>query len=62
MAEYAYGRLCAEWLKSPFGVVFDPRGRLYVTDRDDGKILQIQFREMLRDLDMKSADKGRMAS
>ncbi len=62
VAEYAYGRLCAEWLKSPFGVVFDPRGRLYVTDRDDGKILQIQFREMLRDLDMKSADKGRMAS
>lgn len=40
--------LCDPWLKSPFGLVFNRVGDLYVADRHGGKVLKINMPEMLR--------------
>jgi sugar lactone lactonase YvrE len=39
--------LCGDWLGSPFGLCFDEDGWLFVADRQDGKILRIDFEKML---------------
>jgi DNA-binding beta-propeller fold protein YncE len=40
--------LCSPWLGSPFGVIFDTNGRLFVADRQKGQVLRVEFNRMLK--------------
>jgi hypothetical protein len=39
--------LCAPWLAKPFGLVFNPDGRLFIADRAQAQILMVDFPMML---------------